>query len=274
MYNNNFFGERLVTQITNETMLEHLHRYSIALSYAINKRILDIACGEGYGVNLLSKKAKHVLGIDIDASTIRQAQNKYTANNIEFRVGSILNIPSEDNSFDVITCFETLEHVEKHEMLIKELKRVLTPEGLLIISTPEKGNNSKSYISKNPYHKKELNKIELNNLLSYYFNYLKFYSQSSFIASHIEDKSNADFKIIYSGNYEKISTLKELHSDYWIVLASNVAAESFENSLFIHPQTLSQMIREESDLVKKTITYKVGHYILLPFKIIRNIFKK
>ena len=70
-------GERLETTITSEVMLEHLHRYAFAIEISKNKKVLDIACGEGYGSNLMSKSAAEVTGIDIDETTINNASKKY-----------------------------------------------------------------------------------------------------------------------------------------------------------------------------------------------------
>src|SRR5258706_12690362 len=134
-------GERLVPSVCNETTMEHLHRYAIAKSFAENKQVLDIACGEGYGSNLLADAAAKVWGVDINAETIRQATNKYKKNNLVFSEGSIENIPCENSSIDLVVCFETIEHIVNHDKLMAEIKRVLKPLGILIASTPDKKNN-------------------------------------------------------------------------------------------------------------------------------------
>jgi 2-polyprenyl-3-methyl-5-hydroxy-6-metoxy-1,4-benzoquinol methylase len=69
-----YTGERLETFIINETMIEHLHRYSFAAQYIKSKDVLDIASGEGYGSKLLSIDAKHVFGIDINLTAINEAK--------------------------------------------------------------------------------------------------------------------------------------------------------------------------------------------------------
>ena len=63
--------------INTGTGLEHIHRYKFALNYVKSKKILDIACGEGYGSNILSSEAEKVLGIDISSESINYAKNKY-----------------------------------------------------------------------------------------------------------------------------------------------------------------------------------------------------
>ena len=105
-----FTGERLETTVVGRIATEHLHRYALSLKYVENKIVLDIACGEGYGSDILSKTAKFVYGVDIDKSTVEFARNKYSNGKIKFSVGSTSDIPLEDNSVDVITSFETIEH--------------------------------------------------------------------------------------------------------------------------------------------------------------------
>src|SRR6476620_744587 len=128
-------GERLETLVLNEATIEHLHRYAIASEYVKDKIVLDIACGEGYGAALLGQKAKSVKGVDIDNATILRARLKYKMANLQFLTGKAEAVPVEDSHFDVVTCFETLEHSANHQQIISEFKRVLKPGGLLILST-------------------------------------------------------------------------------------------------------------------------------------------
>lgn len=96
---------------------------------------MDIASGEGYGSSLLSKSALSVIGVDIDNDSIENAKIKYTCPNLEFRQGSTSNVPVPDNSVDVVVSFETIEHHDKHEEMMLEIKRVLTATGTLIMSS-------------------------------------------------------------------------------------------------------------------------------------------
>src|SRR5687767_13069224 len=117
-------GERLETENFNENTSEHLHRYALASFLSENKVVLDIACGEGYGSNLIARKAKQVVGVDIDVATIGLAQKKYIVPNLEFKVGSAAEIPCNDKFFDMVFSFETLEHHDKHTEMMQEIKRV------------------------------------------------------------------------------------------------------------------------------------------------------
>ena len=103
-------GERLETFVLNDSTIEHLHRYAIAKELVQGKRVLDIACGEGYGSNLLAASADFVNGVDIDQVVIAHAAEKYKKENLSFSQGSVEKIPFDANTFDMVVSFETLEH--------------------------------------------------------------------------------------------------------------------------------------------------------------------
>src|SRR5213594_670906 len=172
-------GERYVPWMEGaEIGYEHLHRYAFATQFVRNKRVLDLASGEGYGSNLLAKTAKQVVGIDIDEQAVRHAANKYIKSNLEFKAGSILEIPiKSEGVFDVIVCFEALEHVEDHDKLLSEARRLLTPNGLFFVSTPNKTLYTDEPHFNNPFHVHELYFAEFKTLLEKYFRQVKFLGQ-------------------------------------------------------------------------------------------------
>ena len=152
------------TFVFNEATLEHLHRYAVALNFVENKMVLDIACGEGYGANLLAEKASAVTGVDIDEITIKKAEQKYKRSNLGFIKGDVLSIPVADNTIDVAISFETIEHISEHEKMIFEIKRVLKDDGIFIVSTPDKKNYSDESGYVNLHHQKELYENEFKEL--------------------------------------------------------------------------------------------------------------
>ena len=157
-------GERLLPTMDGPIVVEHLHRYSIAVKWATGQDVLDIACGEGYGSHLLSAVANSVVGIDIDAETVRRAAAKYGHERLTFTAGDCRHIPLPDQSIDLAVSFETIEHIAEHKAFLRELRRVLRPDGVLLISTP----NSDVYHAgepPNPYHIKELSTVEFVALL-------------------------------------------------------------------------------------------------------------
>jgi O-antigen biosynthesis protein len=180
-----FTGERFTTAIDGEIRHEHLHRYFFALQFCRDKAVLDVAAGEGYGAALLSAVASRVIGVDKSAEVVRHANLNYCDSHTFFQVGAAEELPFADNSVDVVVSFETLEHLSDQEKFLRELKRVLRPDGLLVISSPDKAIYSGEKAIANPYHVKELSRADFKALLSRYFRQTAFFAQGSLMGSVI-----------------------------------------------------------------------------------------
>jgi len=116
----------------------HLVRYKFVRGFIKpSDEILDIACGTGYGSRMLSDFCKSTVGIDLDKDTIDYANKIYGGENRTFLQGNVLDIKGQ---YDIIVCYETVEHVNKEDgvLLLKKLKECLKPYGILFISTPKK----------------------------------------------------------------------------------------------------------------------------------------
>jgi len=172
-------GERFLPWIRESTIAyEHLHRYAYAAKFVKGKRVLDLASGEGYGASMLAADAAFVAGVDIDESAIRHASEKYAGKNLKFLAGPVTAVPIQDNhSFDVIVCFEAIEHIERQEELLSEVERLLTPDGVFIVSTPNKAVYDEASPEANPFHVKELSFEEFQNLLARRFRNVRFLGQ-------------------------------------------------------------------------------------------------
>jgi SAM-dependent methyltransferase len=175
-----FTGERFVPSCSGEIAYEHWHRYAFARRFAAGKRVLDAACGEGYGTALLAAVAASVVGIDIDIATIDHARATYgEGKRIRFLAGSCTGLPLPSASFDVVVSFETIEHLpaaEQSEML-SEFARVLAPDGVLVISSPNRRlySDARDYV--NPFHLQELYRDDLARLLGARFPAQRWYHQ-------------------------------------------------------------------------------------------------
>jgi len=178
-------GERLVTTCHRPLVYEHLHRYAVAFGLAQGKRVLDIACGEGYGSNLLAFVASKVIGVDLDAATIAHAKAKYQRANLDFAKGSCIQIPCEDHSIDLVASFETIEHISEHAAFLSEIKRVLAPGGILVISSPHKAEYQKVSEAANPFHEAELDHDEFVQLITNTFEHSVVAKQRLVIGSWI-----------------------------------------------------------------------------------------
>jgi len=185
-----FTGERFVPGTKGEIWIEHWHRYHFAARWAPGRRVLDVACGEGYGSALLARSAARVTGIDISEAAIAHARRTYGgAKNLEFVRASCARLPLGDASVDLAVSFETLEHIGEQERFLDELARVLAPSGLLILSCPNKLEYSDNRDYRNEFHVKELYRDELAALLAARFPECAWYGQRPTFYSVIAPES-------------------------------------------------------------------------------------
>lgn len=173
-----FTGERFTPECVREIWYEHWHRYAFVLELARGRRVLDAACGEGYGSALLATAASEVVGVDIDAASVEHARNRYgTLSNVRFQQGDAAALDLESESFDLVVSFETLEHLAAQEELIAGFARVLRPGGILVISSPDKRAYSEIAGFRNEFHVRELYRDEFLDLLAPHFPQLRLYGQ-------------------------------------------------------------------------------------------------
>lgn len=150
-----------------------LFRYNFASKYIKNKKVLDIGTGYGDGAYyLLSMGAKQVIGIDNSKMAIAEAKKKFSQKGLVFEVMDALSLRFPKGYFDVIIAYEIIEHlpIEKHKVLLGNIKSVLKKDGIVLISTPNQPVNSPNAIKpNNPYHIHEFTAAELGALLKKYF---------------------------------------------------------------------------------------------------------
>lgn len=165
----------------DEVIQLHLARYQFVADFVQEKTVLDIACGTGYGSELLAQhKAKKVIGVDLSKETILENQKKYVRDNLIFQTGNAERLNFPDNSFDVVVSLETIEHLKKRDQFLSEIARILRPIGLLILSTPNKEATLRSKFwpkPLNPYHLIEYKKGQLERLVKKHFNQIEWFGQ-------------------------------------------------------------------------------------------------
>ena len=173
-----FTGERFIPGTRGEIWIEHWHRYHFAARWTAGKRVLDVACGEGYGSALLARNAAAVTGVDVSAAAIAHAGATYGGvANLAFREGACTRLPLADASVDVLVSFETLEHIAEQEPFLDEAARVLAPEGVLLLSCPNKAEYSDRRGFANEFHVRELYRDELRALVTARFPEVSWYGQ-------------------------------------------------------------------------------------------------
>ena len=161
-----FTGERFVPGTAGEIWHEHWHRYHFAAPLVADLDVLDVACGEGYGSALLASRAAKVTGADIALSAVEHARKRYAGvANLAFRQADCAALPFADSSFDALVSFETIEHIAAQEAFLDEIRRVLRPDGLLILSCPNKEEYSDLRGVTNEFHVRELYRPELTALI-------------------------------------------------------------------------------------------------------------
>jgi 2-polyprenyl-3-methyl-5-hydroxy-6-metoxy-1,4-benzoquinol methylase len=140
---------------------EHLAHYRLILP-RLKGRVLDAGSGEGFGVDMMRKAGLDAWGIDLSPEVVQKTNERYGS---FFKPGSITQIPYGENEFDAITCMEVIEHVPEPDavLALKEIRRVLRPGGVLVLSTPNVRNSIGAEV--NDYHFKEYTSEEMTTML-------------------------------------------------------------------------------------------------------------
>jgi SAM-dependent methyltransferase len=254
-----FTGERFLPQCPGEIAYEHWHRYAFARSFAAGNAVLDVASGEGYGSALLSTVATHVHGVDVDLDTVRQASRKYTAcANLRFVHASCTALPFPDRSFDVIVSFETIEHIdgESQVRMLEEFDRLLKPEGILILSSPNKAEYSDARETRNEFHAHELYRDELARLLARHFEATRWFSQRIQCWSGIWSDSPANAPIeALSIDDQSVRPYGSPRAMYYVVLAAR------KNTAFSVTLVRGSLLTDPDDSVAKRYETAVGQLI-------------
>lgn len=244
-----FTGERFVPGIAGEIAHEHWHRYAFARRYATGKRVLDAACGEGYGSALLSGQALAVTGIDIDAPAIAHARTSYPAlSNVRFEEGSAAALPLPDASVDLVVSFETIEHLPREEQprMLAEFARVLTDDGVLILSAPNPVEYSAARSYRNPFHQHEPDRAELDALLAGAFPARRWFRQRRYFGSAIWNEAPGTSVEAWTGDAAAVDAALPPPAMYFVVVAARSPA-----ALVAHDAALSLFTdRAEAELAR------------------------
>lgn len=164
---------------------QHVARYEWACTFVANSRVIDAACGTGYGSQMLARAgAASVLGIDVDEATVESANHGLASDRLSFATADAVQLPLDDASADLYTSFETIEHVEHDEAFVAEAARVVRPGGRFLCSTPNRAiTNPGTTIADQPFncfHTREYMREELDALLQRHFHKVHWRGQTFF----------------------------------------------------------------------------------------------
>ena len=255
-------GERLMTTVCSESVTEHLHRYALARHYCAGKTVLDVASGEGYGSALLAGVAARVIGVDLDPAAVAHAAAKYVLPHLEFRQGSCEAIPLADGAVDVVVSFETIEHHDRHAEMLREIRRVLRPGGLVVISTPDRTNYSEKPGYRNPFHVKELTCAEFRDLLASSFRNVALALQRITHGSLIVPEAGGGEGLeLLRGSFTTVESF-EVEPVYVVALASDGPLPPIQASFYDGEDVL----RRTFEAVLSSASYRLGHRLLQPVR--------
>jgi ubiquinone/menaquinone biosynthesis C-methylase UbiE len=267
-------GERFLANIESAVVsYEHWHRYMYASNFVYGKKVLDIASGEGYGSYYLSKNATSVTGVDISEDAVLHAQKTYKKNNLEYKIGSAAKIPIEgEHIFDVIVSFETIEHITEPDQnsFMREVKRLLKPEGTLIISTPDKKYYTDMPGICNEFHLREFYEDEFRGFLEKDFSYVSFLGQKVTAGSYIWDtslESHLSQTETHLIGLEKgkgfVKAKKNNEQVYFVAICSQKPHEVHESVLIDTSSVLLTELEQKIDQLTKKIQYLTHNKSLL-----------
>lgn len=279
-----FTGERMIPEFNKgqQIYLEHMARYIFAFQFVKGKTVLDVACGSGYGAELMIRfGAEKVIGVDNSKEVIKYCQGEYPYKEIDFLVGDVTNIPVESNSIDTVVSFETLEHVCADDQIkfMSEIDRVLKKDGILVISTP----NSLVFYSGSHFHLKELDPGEFSKILKEKFSSVEIYYQDVAESSFIFNAGGLKKDFLAENNSKlgssKIGELIPEDSMYLLAVCSYSPILFVENSITLSEiksrkiipndtNLYSAIIEKEKELfeIRNSLRWKIPNYFYKFYK--------
>ncbi|MBU1863828.1 MAG: class I SAM-dependent methyltransferase [Candidatus Omnitrophica bacterium] len=170
----------------SEEQIERLfHRYCFARQYCDGKDVLEVACGGGIGLGYLSKKAKRIVGIDIEEGNLIFAEQLYeNRNNIETKIMDAHHFDFDNETFDVVILYEALYYLKDPDLFFKEAHRVLRKGGHLIIGTVNKEWDD---FNPSPYSVRYFSGSEIQAALQPLFQIIHMYGAFSTIPTSAKD---------------------------------------------------------------------------------------
>ena len=242
-----FTGERVIPgQVDPDLWAEHVSRYAFAARFASGARVLDLGCGAGYGTAELGSRARSATGIDLAPEAVAHATSAYRLANISFVPASVTAVPFRNGSFDLITAFEVIEHLDDWRALLSESRRLLHPNGVFLVSTPNKEyyTDSRGASGPNPFHTHEFEFDEFRGVLAEFFPHCTLLVQNHLEAfAFYQPTANSSIE----GRMDGVrGTPQEAH--FFVAVCSLENKPSLPSFLFVHQG--SNVLREREKHVE------------------------
>lgn len=175
-----YTGERVIPGLVDPNLLnEHLARYHFAAHFVNDAAVLDAGCGSGYGTAQLAG-ARFIAAVDVSAEAIRYARTHFARVGVHFFQAACESLPFAAGSFDAVLAFEVIEHLDRWREMLCEVRRVLKPSGVLLVSTPNKAyyTESRAAAGPNPFHLHEFDLQEFRAALGSVFGHVHIWTQN------------------------------------------------------------------------------------------------
>ena len=243
-----FTGERVVPgKVEPDLFNEHLSRYRFAQPLVKGRLALDLGCGTGYGAAILAESARQVLGLDISKESVAFARGKYVAPNVEFFVSDCNHLAVRSGSIDTVVCMEVIEHLPDQETLMEEVCRVLRPEGILVISTPNRIYYTEERNEVNPFHVREFDFPEFSAFLKSYFEWVEIAFQNHVSSIFI---GNTDSNRAIRSQLEHSVVDSERTANYFVAVCSKTVAVPPTYAPFVYLPAAANFLREKDTHIK------------------------
>jgi 2-polyprenyl-3-methyl-5-hydroxy-6-metoxy-1,4-benzoquinol methylase len=234
---------------------EHLARYRWAAPLAVGRRVLDAGCGVAYGTALLAAAgAVEVIGVDRESDVLDSARPQMPGN-VRLETGNVSALHYEGGQFDLVVCFEVIEHLDDPGRALDELRRVLAPDGLLAVSSP----NREVYPPGNPHHLHEYTPGELEQELAARFSFVRLSRQHTWITSGVLEDDQ--FSVGGDSDLGSGVSVRKLTADepgaelYTIALAGREtppqAAATFELATSVELRRWDALWQEQAQMLER-----------------------
>lgn len=209
---------------------EHLARYQFAARLAAGRSVLDCGCGTAYGTAMLARAgATETVGVDVAPAVIEAARAEAPPD-IHLQVGDVTALDFEADHFDLVVCLEVIEHLEERDRALDELVRVLAPEGVLLVSSP----NRDVYVPGNPHHVHEYRPEELREALVRHLTNVELCRQHDWIVSAVLDDAamvTDDAETSVDARFAKVVAVQPGDETYTLAIASDGKLPVMPNEL-------------------------------------------